>query len=392
MSKKILFISHDSSRTGAPIVFLNLLKWFKTNTNIPFTILLKKRGVLEKEFKSLAPVLMFPENQQNSIYLKNRIRGEFEKILGIRNLKLQNLKRKLKKENIALIYANTAVNGEILELLSALNCPIICHIHELKWTIESYVGLESFQSVINNTHFYIAVSEAVKYNLMKSYQIPEHKIEKIYAFIPTDTSEKINQEHQRKSIAKQLKIPIDAKIICASGTTDWRKGADLFIQLARLILNKYTDCPVYFIWVGGQKKGFFWSQLLYDIENLDLKKYVHFVGTKPNPLDYFSISDVFTLLSREDPFPLVCLEAASLAKPIVCFDQAGGMKEFVESDCGFVVPYLDLETMATKVVDLLKSPQLSQILGETAKIKVRQRHDIGVVTPQILNIINRFIN
>lgn len=392
MSKKILFISHDASRTGAPIVFLNLLKWLKNNTSIPFAILLKQRGVLEKEFQSLAPVFVFPKTQKKSINLKHRIRGEFETKLGIRKLKLQNLKRKLKQENIALIYANTALNGEILELLSELHCPVICHIHELKWMIDYYVGRQAFQSVINQTHFYIAVSEAVKDNLIKNYQIPEHKIEKIYAFVPTNTSQLINQHQTRTIISEQLKIPFDAKIICASGTTDWRKGADLFVQLARLILNKYTDYPVYFIWVGGQKKGTFWSQLLYDIENLDLKKYVYFLETKPNPLDYFSIADVFTLLSREDPFPLVCLEAASLAKPIVCFDRAGGMKEFVESDCGFVVPYLDLETMATKVVDLLKSPQLSQTLGETAKIKVRQRHDIGVVTPEILKIIDRFIN
>ncbi len=58
MSKKVLFISHDASRTGAPIVLLNLLKWFKTNTDIPFQILLKKGGVLEPDFKAIAHPLL----------------------------------------------------------------------------------------------------------------------------------------------------------------------------------------------------------------------------------------------------------------------------------------------------------------------------------------------
>ena len=41
---------------------------------------------------------------------------------------------------------------------------------------------------------------------------------------------------------------------------------------------------------------------------------------------------------EEDPYTLVCLEAAALEKPYVCFEGAGGSPEFVEEDCGFVVP------------------------------------------------------
>jgi glycosyltransferase involved in cell wall biosynthesis len=64
-------------------------------------------------------------------------------------------------------------------------------------------------------------------------------------------------------------------------------------------------------------------------------------------LKYFAAFDVFALVSREDPFPVVCLEAASLGKPIVCFNSSDGEKEFVENDCGFVVPDLDIEIMTT---------------------------------------------
>ena len=63
--------------------------------------------------------------------------------------------------------------------------------------------------------------------------------------------------------------------------------------------------------------------------------------------DYFSIFDVFALMFREDPFPLVCLEAALLEKPNLCFARAGGASELVESDSGFVVPYLDLRPWRT---------------------------------------------
>jgi len=95
------------------------------------------------------------------------------------------------------------------------------------------------------------------------------------------------------------------------------------------------------------------------------------------------------LVSREDPFPLVCLEAASLGKPIVCFDKAGGMPEFVEDDCGFIVPYLDTEAMAEKIIELIKNPELRQRLGERARKKVKERFDVEVQAPKIFSLIQR---
>jgi glycosyltransferase involved in cell wall biosynthesis len=83
------------------------------------------------------------------------------------------------------------------------------------------------------------------------------------------------------------------------------------------------------------------------------------------------------------------LEAAALGKPIVCFAEAGGMPEFVEEDCGFVVPYLDVAAMAERVVCLLESRECRLKMGEAARHKITERHDVSVAGPQIVNIIER---
>ncbi len=83
----------------------------------------------------------------------------------------------------------------------------------------------------------------------------------------------------------------------------------------------------------------------------------------------------------------MCLEAASLAKPILCFDRAGGEREFVEDDCGFVVPYLEVEAMAERILQLVASDELRQRMGERAKAKVRERHSTSVSAPRILEVI-----
>ena len=98
------------------------------------------------------------------------------------------------------------------------------------------------------------------------------------------------------------------------------------------------------------------------------------------------------MVSREDPFPLVCLETATLGKPVICFADAGGMPEFVENDSGFVVPYLDIEAVAERILELYANPSLREEMGASAARKVRERHDILTSAPNIVEIINKVLN
>jgi glycosyltransferase involved in cell wall biosynthesis len=392
MTKKILFISHNASRTGAPVFLLNFLRWFRTNANIPFLILLGEGGVLESDLAELAPVLIWKDETATARRrIKNAIR-HFD-LLGITQLVHHSAMRKrLANENIGLIYSNTVTNGEILGAISSLDCPVISHVHELEYVIRYYGGgLENFERVKQHTQHYIAVSQAVKNNLVQNHEISGSKIDVFHGFGPADRFTLGNKERTKSSVQQQLDIPGDALIVGASGTIQWQKGTDLFVQLARWITQKAGEFPVHFLWVGGESQGPAVGALRRDVRLLGLETCVHFIGAKPNPLDYFSLFDVFALVSREDAFPLVMLEVASLGKPIVCFDNSGGAAEFVGGDCGFVVPYLDIERMADKILQLLDSAALRADLGQQAAKKVREQHDVAVIAPGIAEVIERFL-
>jgi glycosyltransferase involved in cell wall biosynthesis len=131
--------------------------------------------------------------------------------------------------------------------------------------------------------------------------------------------------------------------------------------------------------------------MIHDVRQAGLNGRVSFIGTRCNPVDYFAAFDVFLLPSREDPFPLVCLEAAAVSNPIICFDNAGGMPEFVGDDCGAVVPYLDLNAMARATIAILDSPVRRSAMGRRAFEKVRERHDVSVGAKQVYEILTRFL-
>jgi glycosyltransferase involved in cell wall biosynthesis len=389
--KHILFISHDATRTGAPIVLLHFLKWLKTHSEIPFQILLRNGGELETVFTTIAPVFVFNKNLPPERGIIPRILTRLQLKPKVHDTYLKHLRAELLQRNIGLIYANTVITGDVLKFLADLSCPVICHVHELEYGIRYCPGSEHFEDVKRYTQHYIAVSQAVKTNLIDNHNIPENKIDLIYEFIPSQGQHLPNQKEARHRICQQFGIPQESFLVCAAGTIDWRKGTDLFVQLAHTIYQQYPNNQVYFLWVGGDKEGIRFHEIWHDVRKMGLEQHMCFLGRQPNILEYFAASDVFTLVSREDPFPLVCLEAASMGKPIVCFDKAGGTKEFVEDDAGFVIPYLDIETMAAKVINILSSLKLQQRLGQRAQQKVQERYDIEVIAPKILSIIQKFL-
>ena len=99
--------------------------------------------------------------------------------------------------------------------------------------------------------------------------------------------------------------------------------------------------------------------------------------------------DIHLLPSREDPYPLVVLDAAAFAIPTVCFSDAGGTPEFVEDDCGYCVPYGDLLVMAYKLNTLVVNTELRTKMGLTAREKVYKKHDHEKQTQEIINMIKQ---
>lgn len=390
--KKILFVSHDASRTGAPFLLLHLLRWFKEHTDLPFYILLRKGGVLESEFEAIAPTVNLTREMTYGSGIVERLAN----IMGLRSFANDRARARLKKlfakEKVSLVYSNTATNGEVLEWLHDLGVPVISHIHELEYWMRHKMDELTLDQLFANSDYYVAGAEIVKNNLVQNHGVAPELVETIHEFIPTAQHNDTAPQNVQRKIRAQLGIPDDAPIVGAAGTTDWRKGYDLFVQLARVTYKQAPELGAHFVWVGGESKGSIIDEITHDLVNLGMRNVVHFVGSQTNYLEYIASFDVFSLMSREDCFPLVVLEAAMLNKPILCFDKGGGAPEFVQDDSGFIVPYLDIELMSERVVTLLMNSDMRQNHGNRAAKKVKQRHDVAVIAPRIFQVIQRLLS
>jgi glycosyltransferase involved in cell wall biosynthesis len=395
---KVLFVSPGASFTGVPVLFSNMLSWLNENSSIIPFILTSGSGPIEKKYHELAQVYKWDGQSElsglNRFYFIRVIKRILKKCVSIKEATYkETLLKTLERQKFDLIYANSVASCEILkDLKKYLPCKVICHIRELEISIFQFCGNELLHSLIPFIDLIIADSDSVRENLIVNHGVKEEKVIKIYEYIIlSDAATLIN--HLAKGfnmeLRKNIGIPNNAFIVASCGTTDWRKGADLVVQIAKKVYSK-TTLPIHFIWIGGDNNGLEFQKLYYDLVKLNLQNYIHFLGIKEKPMEYFLIADVFMLCSREEPVGIVALEAASLGKPILCFDQAGGMSEFVEDDCGFILPYLDIDAMADRIIQLQDDRSLLLKLGDNAARKV-QRHDINIACKEIKSLINSVI-
>ena len=380
--KNILFVSHDANRAGSQILLLRFLRLLKENQNFKFSVLLKDGGIIENEFNEIAQTYYW--KKQNLVGKKSFFDKLYKKIIN-KHISVNEVLDTLKNQNFDLIISNTITNGDILPVLNQLNCPIITYVHELEMGIQQYTKPEFFQNVIALSSSYIACAESVKQNLIQNHHINSNQIKVLPSLLPDSALNYNLDKLLNEKLRNQYDIPLDAFLIGGMGTVDLRKGVDIFLQVASKLKHNRS---IFFLWVGGQETETDYKNFQIDKSRLELENII-FQKSVENPLDFMSIFDVFFVSSREDPYPLVVLEAAILSKPIICFDKAGGAKDFVENDCGAVIEYLNIDKVVEKIVELKENLSLRKQIGVVARKKVLERHNQEKAFQTFVEILNK---
>jgi glycosyltransferase involved in cell wall biosynthesis len=352
---KILFVSHEATRTGAPMFLLHFLRWLRRETDQEFELLLNHGGPLEPEFAKVARVHLI-----TAAGLPSEFFAQF-----------------------GLLYSNTCCNGLFLELQPYGDIPIVTHVHELDYGIDS-LGARNFAGVMRQSSRFVACARIVADRLRHRFRLPADQVSVHYEMISASGVASNVQAESPAALREKYDIPADAYVLAGCGTVDLRKAPDLFVQLAaRLHRQLGGRRPLRCCWIGKTNDRDLERILRHDIRRLGLEREITFIGELAAPHGLLGLSDLFCLTSREDPFPLVMLEAAALRKPVVCFDQAGGGSEFCAFGGGYAVPFLDVAAMADKCHELLIDSVKREEVGARAAEAVRTRFTVEAVAPEL---------
>tara|TARA_R100001244_G_scaffold25108_2_gene25225 strand:- start:15896 stop:20158 length:4263 start_codon:yes stop_codon:yes gene_type:complete len=362
--KPLLFVGHDGIQAGSEVVLLEIIKWFYSHTNRRIKVLLLSAGPLANLYAQYAEVYVLP------------------------NYKIDELETLLSfiSEDFEFCYVNTVVSGKLFELLEehefVFTCDVIAHIHEMEKVIEENIG--SFHYLNKQCKHFISASPATTKTLIEIHNLSKTIITTVPAFIKIVDPTLSNLETLKNKVRSELSIPNDALVVAGCGTVYWRKGPDIFLASARKVLAQQSD--VHFVWFGPGP----------DLEELSLslteseKLNIHFTGQRDDANEAIAVADIFYMSSREDPFPLVVMEAAQHCIPTICFSEATGITEFVKDDAGVCLEKIDSSDAAKAILNLHRDRDLLVKMGKVARERVTTNYTSEKQCLNIYKVLQKY--
>tara|TARA_R110000737_G_scaffold332699_1_gene349770 strand:- start:15337 stop:18441 length:3105 start_codon:yes stop_codon:yes gene_type:complete len=349
-AKKALYVivCHESSATGAPLVGFNLAQQLSKKYNVVNFVL--KEEKLHSAFEQESIATFSNMHVQSSVLAKKALKhlvNQFKDVDGI--------------------ICNSVETAYVLQAANELNIPSISLVHEFSEYTRP-VGK------ITNTVFHadrvIVPAGVVKDSIcreLKSYRaikvIPNNIVVQPQGRLPY-----IPKGHGKLDCTNTLlnKIGIsdksDAHVLVGAGYVQIRKGVDLFISVAKRIKD-LTNKPCKFVWVG---EGYNpstdlnyanWVQTQITLNGLEDD--VVFLGHQRNLDNVMSLTDVFCMTSRLDPFPNVVIDALDADVHVACFDKSTGCADFLKDNQAnaTIVDYLNIEQFAEGVSEYLNTQE-----------------------------------
>ena len=358
---KMLFITHDCCLAGAQRSFLRILRWCATNTDWDIRVLALGDGPLRQEYAALAPLLMLDEELQDNLLdaITDFVGGTPDAIFG-----------------------NTVVSTKAYPVLAHFNCPIITRVAELDSSIDRYATPQMLDALINHTTAFVAVSTPVAHMLRTRFGVRPQHIKVINGAI-ADTETRLD-EQRRSDLLEQFGATEDSILLWGCGSISHRKGADLFLGVAEsLLATGYKQFHAF--WAGYPEDDLF-RFLFLQKEASPARNHISFIGTIQQPSQLMTAGDIFLMTSREDPFPLVSLEAGERSVPTICFPGSGGIVDFAANGGGIVAKALTPDAMAETVHQLLNDPATIREHGERARKRVLGNHTMECAGPHFVSL------
>lgn len=234
--------------------------------------------------------------------------------------------------------------NDFYKIAQLLRINIALYWHETEVSIDKLLGskLPQHQVVLqilkkkNLVHFHVC-----QYGLemlKRKYEVSEKNLQLL------------NNISQPSSLMTyKLPLSSEANLFVACGIINYRKGTDLFIDIAEKVITQCKDAK--FIWVGPfiESGDFSEEVLISHLQDKGIEKNVIFTGKQEMPSTIIAKASAFLLTSRDDPMPKVLMEALALGKPCVAFGVCG-VPELL-GEYGTIIPPRDTQAFAQVLIE-----------------------------------------
>ncbi|MBS0213549.1 MAG: glycosyltransferase [Proteobacteria bacterium] len=351
----VLVVSHDASRTGAPVLSLNLIAGLREHYNV--VCLPLRGGNLMEAFARHATVVLDPLAYG----------GDAARMVAA----LDTLGA---GQRLAFAIVNSIESRAVLPLLAARGVPTICLIHEFAAYTRPRHAFPDAVWWATRTVFSTTLTRDAALEAFPEFADADLRV------LPqgrcTLTAEQIDADARRAEeawLAGRLRPEGwrgDTVLVLGIGSVQQRKGVDLFVQCAAQALALPGGERCRFAWIGhgyDPEHDLGYSAYLEDqVRRSGLDGKLIFIGETAHIETAYRTADLLLVSSRLDPLPNVAIDAMAHGLPVLCFERATGIADVLVQaglgeDC--VCGYLDTAQMATKMLALAGAPQRRRAIG-----------------------------
>lgn len=365
--KNILLVTHELSRTGAPIVVLDTAK-ILVNNGYFVTVISLSDGPLLEDFLSVGvPVVVMPDMKAIQ-YFKSETCHFFKK-----------MDLDLFVSNFDLTIMVTATLFNFVRRYFNSDKKIVWWIHEGS---ASYDFLDAYMPKVITPN--IKVLCGGEYAVLQLKSRGYQYYTKVLNYGVFDDSQKFNKKEKKTSKVRFL----------LAGSVGTRKGQLILLEAIKKLEAQYKENSE-FIFVGEACEG--------DIRGIEIENEIREYASKnDNVIVYASIPreelyemyqtiDVLVLASLDDPMPVVATENFMLGNICLCSTTTGTSYYIEDSINGFVFESGNSEQLKDKIVYIIEhKDELGSIKQNGRKI-YEDYFDIQIFQKNILQLVEEEI-
>ena len=304
----------------------------------------------------------YPASREWLVVPKRRARFDPALLIGLRRL--------IKDRHIQVIHAHCETSSFYSGLAGRLSrVPTAGTFH--RSALRYYRANWKSPLLFGSLNSYIAVSAERRERMHRELGLSPRRTTLIHWGIDPNL---VPVVQDRRRMRRQLGVAGDGHMLLSLGHLGPIKGHQDTILALQLIRRELPDVRVYIAGDGTDKER---ETLSSQVAELNLGEHVVLLGQITNPLDWMQACDVFVQPSREEAFGLVFLEAGLCAVPSVATRVGGIPDTIVDGVTGYLVDAGDVEAIAARVLQLLKSPAEALAMGQAAKQRILEHFNLS---------------
>lgn len=149
------------------------------------------------------------------------------------------------------------------------------------------------------------------------------------------------------------------------------KRFEYALWATKSVLRQHPDVTLV---ITGQETEYT-DMLRYLARGLNLDQHVHFTGlvSEDDLARLYGSASAYVYPSPEEDFGMGIVEAMASGTPVVAWRSGGPTVTVLHGETGFLIAPYDTDEFATRIADLLKSPDLVEAMGRAGNRRVWQK-------------------